>query len=408
MPVTKFNRRDFSLRVRAEETGQVLLQLAWDNTRRTERLSSVELLAAMMADDVTSAIQSILSPLELFKEFERWRDWTRAQPSVKNEVSIGRMTLQVDEYALAGLPWEKHLREAVSANAWDLTLVRVSPVRPRVAQVPFTVPLRLLQIDPKEFDLSACIRACFYNFAEDELANTVRVDSGLVTDFVHHVAPKDWPMVDVLHLGSTATRPQSGIATLQTEDSSALGTLGWLTRVTEAWQTRLVVMEAGAAEEESRARTLAAALCARGGPAVLVGPSGNMDLRGGGTSFYTGFYRALIHDDPIDQAFAVGLRDYHPAAPPRQAIGELALFVGCGREELIRVSAPAEKLHDLAEALRSSDPAARTPRRARALVHHPGAWRELRRLVEQIPGVDPEPGEAARELALSQLRQERG
>jgi hypothetical protein len=349
MAVKKFIRCDFSLRVSTEHGGRILFRLAWSNMARTAALSSLELIAAMAGEDDRPPLLSVLTSLDISDQFHRWRDWVAARPSAPDEIPIARVTLQLDEPSLEGLPWERHLRTALSADTARPAIVRVSPVRPRAAQVPFTVPLRMLQIDRENFDLAACIRNSFYQFDPDKLAGTVRTTSGSSADFEHHVAPESWSTVDILHLGATATRPWSGTALLQTENPFAFGTLGWLMRATEAWQTRLVIMEPATAEDEVRTRVLAAALCARGGPAVLVGPGSKSPAP---AAFYGHFYNALIHDTPVDEAFAAGLRQY-PQTP--QAIDPPTLFAGSGREELIRVSAPARKLYDLAEALKSSD-----------------------------------------------------
>lgn len=348
MAVIHFIRPDLRLRISAGANGEIVLRLTWGDTQRTETLSSLELFAAIAADGGTPAIDRILAPLDLRGAVDRWRGFTGPRIYGTREQTVYRMTLQLDEAALATLPWERHLGAIVGANPRDFTIVRASPVRARVAQLPLTLPLRLLQIDRSELDLGACIRACFHSVDDITLANSVGVQAGLAPDFTYHRAPADWPTVDVLHLGPTVIGKPDASSVLQTEDPFAVGTLGWMMRATEAWQTRLVVIETDTAEDESRARAVAAALCGRGGPAILVGPSRLS------SPFYGAFYGALIHDNPIDQAFATAL-DHYVIGAIRQGRGDLSLFAGGGREELIRVSAPAQKLNDLAEALRSPD-----------------------------------------------------
>jgi len=349
MPVIRSVRHDLSLHIAVAASGEMTWRLAWSDTVRTGTVSSLDLLVTMAAQDPQPPIQRLLWRLDLKDAFTRWTKWVGAQPSESDIRPLRRIALHLDEPALASAPWERHLREVLPADRADVVTVRISPVRPRAAQVPFTLPLRLLQLDLDGFDLAACIRGVFGAHPPDTVAQTVLIQDGSASTFADHQAPPDWRTVDVLHLGSNVLLPASPDG-LRTADPRRTGSLGWLVRLADAWQTRLVVIEANLWQQDN-ARQFAAALCARGGPAVVIGPSAQ--LSPSTSAFFPRFYAALIHDNPIDQAFLDGCAAI--GGPGGPSADGLSLFAGQGREELIRVSAPGQKLHDLAEALRSPD-----------------------------------------------------
>jgi hypothetical protein len=275
------------------------------------------------------------------------KSWARAVAAVPrpagpgvDEQTLDRLCLQVEDRRLTGLPLEQTIWHLLSqVGLPELSIPRLIQVPPRVRQVPFTLPLRLLQLDARvDFALPSFVTTIFPPVTDLSVAVQVQADPAVV--YGRWALPPGWKTVDVLHLDWLP--PLDELELLARSRPSALGTLGWLIRCTDLWRTRLVVMRTDGDTRTGLLRRYADRLAAQGGPAVWIvgGDSAGVVNR------LQQFYRMLIHDAPIDLAVLA-------ASPP--FVPSDTLVVGCGREELLRVSAPGEELASLARDLRDPD-----------------------------------------------------
>lgn len=271
-----------------------------------------------------------------------------AVPSAANRQRIERLTVETHEADIAALPWESILRPDLGAPEWAAPIIRRSPVSPAAADVPMTLPARILQVDPAPGRaLVPLVRALFGSHPDSEVEAAVLVrvtpSSGL-----GEVAPFQWPTVEVLHLDALPSLPP-GVGRQSAAAVDTVGTLGWLARRTAAWQTRLVVLHCDSPDDAAEARRLACRVIDRGGPAVLV-----IEALAGAAphGFYAAFYDRLVHDDPLD----VALRNMSAAPGIRPS-----LFVGAGGEELLRVSTLGIRLLDLEASLSAPIPLETAP-----------------------------------------------
>jgi len=331
LPRDEYQRIDLPVRVSLEAAGLAVLRIGADEAGRSIGFGLEWLRRGeVRAEDLAWLFRNL--PLPAFVE--------SAQPPEGSIERLHRVVLEIRGLELAELDWETLLQQAASevrhpAATWQAawTLVRTCAVRPRSATLPLTLPLRILQMQPRpQHPIPAWVRKVFGGHPEAAVERAVRV---LATP--EWEPPDDWPTVDVLHLDTLPTLAQSELA-LTTAEPERPGTLGWLARRTERWQTRLVVMHCETAAEAAAARRLAAALCDRGGPAVLVAMIPIPEAQ----SFYQDFYDRLIHDFALDHILSVTSRSGVTAA----------LFAGAGREEGVRISNVGLNLVKLSRKLR--------------------------------------------------------
>jgi len=221
-------------------------------------------------------------------------------------------------------------------------VVRICRVRPRALNLPFTLPLRILQLNTlPNHNLDGMVRDIFGGYAPDVVDPAM-----LARSSADWSAPMDWRTVDVVHIDALPAF-DSRRALLTMAEPERVGTLGWFARTTDRWQTRLLAVHCASAEECGTAGSLAQALWGKGNPAVLVvGPAGTAPARSV-EHFFTSFYNLLIHDYALDAA--------HAASPDADVTA--TLFAGGGREEAIRVSNVGVLLLDL---MRDVAPAQKT------------------------------------------------
>jgi CHAT domain-containing protein len=211
---------------------------------------------------------------------------------------------------LAALPWEEWIEtDAAHWYRW----VRSSPVPPTIAGATFNLPLRIVEVGPG--GVAQAVAAVFGTHDPAHVAKAVTVTPCGVEE-LDELAGRQLT-ADVLHFNDGAFLAD-GADLLRCGRPDRRGTLGWLLRLVDRLQTRLVVLTAPARAHD--ARRLAAAVVARGGPAVRVSREPEL-----------GAYPRLVHDYPLDEAF----EEHAPG---------FALFVGAGREELLRVSQPGTRL----------------------------------------------------------------
>lgn len=252
---------------------------------------------------------------------------------------IRRLVLDVRRPELSGHPWEKWLGIATGPTRPFDTIVRVSSVRARVSQATFTVPLRVLLCDPPNPEpLQAQIRAVFGERSSERDARVaLAFESAACSarDLMEpRSIPRNWPVVDILHL---LNFPLAKVTQFDlSPNSEDFGSVGWLAQRLNAWQTRLLIVDAPP-ESTWRARQFASSLIDRGGPAVLVRLAGEP---------IPPLYDRLIHDMALD---ALNSASHQHTGSPSPKID--SLFLGGGREELTRVSAAAEAMLRESEAV---------------------------------------------------------
>jgi hypothetical protein len=228
--------------------------------------------------------------------------------------------------------------------AWapePVSIVRLSPVRPRVGFIPLTLPVRVVAMDvrvgPRD-DIARLVASVFGSLQGwSEAMEVGTCPPGGLDPFLRRAG---WPTATVLHFsepGFFLARHEDGTL-FSTARADEPGTLGWLVRRADAWQSRLVVLEHEGEEQARVFRRLAHALVGRGGPAVLLGPAGPTAHAG----WRGPLYDQLVHDRPLDGWVAPGC----------------VLFGGAGREELLRPSALATELArpEVKEALLRENP----------------------------------------------------
>ena len=292
------------------------------------------------------------------RQAREWAARVERETAAAGDTVIPRVVLRVEDRGLQAHAWDAIVRKMMDLAAPpEYVLVRHSPVPARDGMIPWTLPLRILHVDAE--GRSAIRRAVderFGVFAGGQAEHAVRVREIAPGDLPAWHPSEDWPTAEVVHLGvlpelepAPVRRPAEaatmheleaeqrlhGQARLSVADPERPGTLGWLARFTDQAQTRLLVLEGGPGGE---LRSLAAALVARGGPAVLV-------LHRADDAALTELYDLLIHDRPLDW-IARALQEH----------GGATLFAGAGREEALRVSGPGAELAGLAERL-NAEPA---------------------------------------------------
>lgn len=298
---------------------------------------------------------------------------------------LARLALDIRTPALQAHPWEQWLVPQSKPARFD-AVVRVSPVLARVAQATFTPPLRVLVCDaPEPQRLLDGVRSVFGARERKRDARVAKAYTGAAMPSQElsgaEAVPQGWPVVDVLHL---AHFPIAASAEAQlSPDAGERGSLGWLARALHAWQTRLLIIDGAGPRQAALARQLAAALVARAGPAVIVRDGAEPTLP---------LYDRLIHDMPLDAL--TGRHQFTGLPVPRIE----SLFVGGGREEIVRVSATVVALREMQHTLARSrihftrpdelptGPAAALPPLLRGIDNDARAASRIERVVKDYEG----------------------
>ncbi|WP_298240583.1 CHAT domain-containing protein [uncultured Bradyrhizobium sp.] len=335
MPGLIIRRNDFHLGIAAENAGKIALVLRWGGTMKLAMVAADDVLNLREDPAPAAAAAALLARLDIADEYRRYL--ATALPPDRDR--LDRLTLQIDEPRVCDLRWEGFFHFAIHGPMIGLPVVRLSATRPRIGQISLTFPLRFLELGNAVVGVQQLVNRAFGGPPNPE---TARLAKGEARDFANATLPNGWPMADVVHIGPDALEIVAETM-MRTADPEAVGTLGWLARVSDVWRARLIIFDQPQTISPTLLRRLAAALVSRGGPAVLIGP-----LPWSPTQFYEDLYAALIHDNPIDQALAVALRTGWYSA--------VSLFAGSGREELIRVSIPGEVLNEFATGLSQPDP----------------------------------------------------
>lgn len=262
------------------------------------RLAAVT-VAAEGESPVTRELRAQAEPADVAREIAP----LLPPPAAADEFVISRLTVACDA-ALAAIDWESALAPVAAARV----IVRVSPVRPRVADIDPTFPMRLLEVGN-----ASRIAAVVDGVSRKLIPGRLIVAASTPLSRVEpHLREERWATADVLHFVDLLAEVAPADA-LRTARIDQPGTLGWIERIADRWQTRLVILE-HAGEPSPLLRRVAATLVDRGGPAVLLVPAGLVPW----------VYAEVVHDRPLDWIswWAVGL----------------TLFAGEQREELLRYS----------------------------------------------------------------------
>jgi hypothetical protein len=251
--------------------------------------------------------QSGLEPM-----LEHWRRRRDLQPP-NGPVALA---LQIDDWRRSGSVWDWDYAISRLLRPGEMS-IRRSPVAPRESGRPFTLPLRIAHI--------GCWDPEFRRFSE-EYEYLAQHDALLCRhvdrDNIERLF-REWPTADILCLDGIDW-PSNDEEVLSTQIPEKVGSLGWLDRLSDVWQTRLVVMIARTPDEQRLLRVLAIALANRGGPAIFVtdhAPSWH---------FYDGF----IHNMSIREI----------VGPEARKGG--TLHAGMGREDAVRISGVVSRLSE--------------------------------------------------------------
>jgi hypothetical protein len=281
---------------------------------------SATALAAAMAGDFTplrATVQPVLGT-------------PQTTPSSREAV-IAHLEIEVADARTAAIDWEAVLAPLRPKAA----IVRVTDAEPRMHQIPFTFPMRIATIDAGP----AVELLIGQTFAVGDARPAVIASGTTLGALRMFLEANAWPTADVLHFGQLGAITRETL--LRTSTPEVAGSLGWMLRIVDEWQTRLIVIEAP--PDASALREYAQRIVMRGGPAVWIVPPGVV-----GT-----LYEYLVHDRPLDwiqQRFGTRVHPPHPA-----------LFAGAGREEALRFS-------HIGRALTGVDPARIQPHAPRDIV----------------------------------------
>ncbi len=285
MPSIAYTRHDYTVRIESDGgAAQIFSTPPNGLTIRTHVALKILDRAASGDDaDLRQALAAALStPTEV------------AWPS-----TIDRIVLEVGERRWAAIPFESLL----PPNHW---LVRSSPVRPRALQRPLAFPLRVLEIG-LPLVVANAIEQTFRGTYRDDAFVDGHTTLGDADAFARR---EKWASVDILHVHGFQPSP----ATLSTARALEPGTVGWLLRFADFFQTRLIILE-GDPAGMAQLRIAAQTILDRGGPALW--------LFEGSTNNYAALYGEISHDRPLDWIRA-------------ELSGEL--FAGPGAEEALRYS----------------------------------------------------------------------
>jgi hypothetical protein len=307
MARVEFYRFDFPIVIRRGDDGATVTNV--ESPVNADRYVNITPAGVPVPSIPAATIREIL---------DRWLALVAPEPRrMEDRVVLPRVALDIRDPELEEIAWEELLRSAIPQG---VALVRRSSVWPRAEAIAFTLPYRILQVDPVPGrEIAAMVPRIFGGHPVDVIARAILTSTTSVTDSGELRPDSSWPTVDVLHFDRYPVLTVEHL--LSTAHADEPYTLGWLARFTNRYQTRLVVIDCENEAEAAAARALAAALVAKGGPAVLVS-----DVP---AEFYDYFYDWFIHDFPCDSILASV-----PWSLPYQP----SLFAGAGREDSLRAS----------------------------------------------------------------------
>lgn len=230
-----------------------------------------------------------------------------------NKQPFERVVIDADDAAAAAFAFE-------TLPDFPAATVRVSRVRPRVADIDPAYPFRILETGASRIKP-------FLDGWFDAIINSgsIVAEHAPLPDVESYLRANDWATLDIFHIDHFVTPGISERDVLRESSVDRVGTLGWLLRIADLWQTRLVVLEDDGTAS-GLLRRLAWMLVERGGPAVLLIPPAS----------WQALYQDFVHDRPIDW-IAATYNTFNPGS-------RMTLFAGEDREELVRYSTIAALL----------------------------------------------------------------
>jgi hypothetical protein len=345
-----FKRVDIAITIKRSEDGGAWVRIdSPHDTRKPKQIRLSKKTVTRWLDlEPNALLPGLAKRLSLTRTSPIWKAWKEKEGSLdtRQAMPLPRLTLNVTDLELARLAWESSLHPHIPKQPYHYSyIVRVSPVVPRLISIPLTLPLRFLQVKSslpstlQSFELGDMIRDFFGSHPGELVDQAVQVETCSFSGLDDFRESSNWPTAEVLHFDRFPTLEKPEVL-LTTADPERPGTLGWLARLADTWQTRLIVIQCDNAQKTAQARRLATALLNRGGPAVLVWHLA--DLKDPERDYFP-FYNRLIHDGPLDLCFGSA----HPS--------KHSLFVGAGRSEGLRVSTLGEGLSQLASELESTE-----------------------------------------------------
>jgi hypothetical protein len=264
--------------------------------------------------------------------------WSKLLPRHQYHI-LYRITLDIRDREQQAQNWESVFAQYVKrfrlrpASRPPIVILRVSPVRARSSNIPFTLPIRMIEVNAAgRGNIQLALNKVFHNKPLQKYVAALRTTLVNWKSWDSLTLPKDWPTAEVLHFNNVPPFPKGQMLS---GDASLPGTLGWLVEKLVTWQVRLLVIRCKAGSELEQMRQFASAILARGGPAVLVEA---LRSPAKGRHFYDVFYEQLIHDFAIDAMWQLAFF----SDPGRDF--DASLFVGGGREEQLRPSNIALRL----------------------------------------------------------------
>jgi hypothetical protein len=258
--------------------------------------------------------------------------WSKLLPGQQAHI-LYRITLDIRDRAQQAQSWESVFAQFVRrfrlrpSGRPPIVIMRVSPVRARSSNIPFTLPLRMIEVNASgRGNIQLAASKVFHHRSLQKYAAALRIASVNWKSWNSLALPEDWPTAEVLHFNSLPRFPRGQMLS---GDAATPGTLGWLVEKLIAWQVRLLVVQCKPGRELENLRQFASAILARGGPAVLVEAFQSAAKR---RHFYDVFYEQLIHDFPLDAMWQLAFF----SRPGRDF--DASLFVGGGRAEQLRPS----------------------------------------------------------------------
>jgi hypothetical protein len=312
MPPINYRRRDLVVTVQGE-TASVRFENR--NEAIAERISSPEHLAA----GVTGT--------------KLWSQWSSRLSRAAS--TLPRICLEIRDSDRAGESWEAPFVRARPDALGTSVVLRTSAVRPRCANFPFAAPLRILHVNSVGSQQLAALEHKHRGKSLTAYTDAFVLAGAQWSAWKQATSPGGWPNVDILHIEKAPTLTDDAMS----GDPTRTGSLGWFVSLLVQWQVRLVVLQPAVSDSLAGMRRFAAAVVARGGPAVVVEAFADSHRQ----DFYTRFYQELIHDRPLDAM-------WYSALTCVSNMGDGTLFGGAAREEQLRISSLAHRLRPSAPA----------------------------------------------------------
>lgn len=328
----RYTRYDIDIRIRRLPDGDAKVITFACNQFDQFTVPSVEV------DDWMSALPSapftdMLDSLRPIRDLLIAMSGDIVQQAQQTQWFVPRIILKIDDLDLAALPWESTLSQWLPQQDEWLVIVRSSLVHCAWEAKPLALPITAMHVEPTpDWALDSLTQAVFGSHDSQRVARAINVKRGNL----ERIEAGKRGRLEILQFEQLRF-PTGGRLLQSTSQPTIPGTLGWLTRLTERLECRLVVLAADGPEQTRQARWLAAALIARGGPAVVVADRTEPNY----VNCISEFYKLLIHNFPMDDALRRAVWGVSPQP--------MSLFAGAQREEALRFSRIAEHLSSFAQ-----------------------------------------------------------